>query len=154
MRRPLIWRPAPNANIPAAEVTAPVGHLDLAQTFCQIAGIGEPDWVEGKPLPVSEQDAQTQQRQRVLTEWESEHGPVSLNLQTIYQDDWVCSRYGQSSLYEGTEGELYHLSEDPGSLVNLWDDPAYASRKSDLIADLDDNLPKARQPKLPRLAPV
>ena len=59
MRLPLIWRPAPNANIPAAEVTAPVGHLDLAQTFCQIAGIGEPDWVEGKPLPVSEQDAQT-----------------------------------------------------------------------------------------------
>ena len=58
------------------------------------------------------------------------------------------------ALYEGTEGELYHLSEDPGSLVNLWDDPAYASRKSDLIADLDDNLPKARQPKLPRLAPV
>ena len=51
MRLPLIWRPAPNANIPAAEVTAPVGHLDLAQTFCQIAGIGEPDWVEGKPCP-------------------------------------------------------------------------------------------------------
>ena len=154
MRLPLIWRPAPNANIPAAEVTAPVGHLDLAQTFCQIAGIGEPDWVEGKPLPLSEQDAQDQQRQRVLTEWESEHGPVSLNLQTIYQDDWVCSRYGKSSLYEGTEGELYNLSDDPGSLVNLWDDPAYASLKGDLIAALNDSLPAPREPKLARLAPV
>ena len=154
MRLPLIWRPAPSANVPAAEVTAPVGHLDLAQTFCQIAGIGEPDWVEGKPLPLDEQDAQAQQRQRVLTEWESEHGPVSLNLQTIYQDNWVCSRYGKSSLYEGTEGELYNLSSDPGSLVNRWDDPAYASLKSDLIADLDDTLPAPREPRLPRLAPV
>ena len=103
---------------------------------------------------MSEQDAQDQQRQRVLTEWESEHGPVSLNLQTIYQDGWVCSRYGKSSLYEGTEGELYQLSEDPGSLINRWDDPAYAALKSDLIADLDDNLPTPREPRLPRLAPV
>ena len=67
---------------------------------------------------------------------------------------WVCSRYGKSSLYEGTEGELYNLSDDPGSLVNLWDDPAYASLKGDLIAALDDSLPAPREPKLARLAPV
>jgi arylsulfatase A-like enzyme len=154
MRLPLIWRPAPNAHVAPAEVNAPVGHLDLAQTFCQIAGIPEPDWVEGQPLPKSETEAANQRRERVLTEWESEHGPVSLNLQSIYQDQWVCSRYGESSLYEGTEGELYNLAEDPGSRVNRWDDPSCASLKSDLIADLDDNLPTARQPRLPRLAPV
>ena len=33
MRLPLVWRPAPNAAVPAAEVTRPVGHLDLASTF-------------------------------------------------------------------------------------------------------------------------
>jgi arylsulfatase A-like enzyme len=154
MRLPLIWRPAPNANVAPAEVNAPVGHLDLAQTFCQIAGIAEPDWVEGQPLPKSEAEAVNQRRERVLTEWESEHGPVSLNLQSIYQDQWVCSRYGESSLYAGTEGELYNLAEDPGSLVNRWDDPSCAALKSDLIADLDDHLPTARQPRLPRLAPV
>jgi arylsulfatase A-like enzyme len=154
MRLPLIWRPAPNANVAPAEVNAPVGHLDLAQTFCQIAGIAEPDWVEGQPLPKSEAEAVNQRRERVLTEWESEHGPVSLNLQSIYQDQWVCSRYGESSLYAGTEGELYNLAEDLGSLVNRWDDPSCAALKSDLIADLDDHLPTARQPRLPRLAPV
>jgi arylsulfatase A-like enzyme len=154
MRLPLIWRPAPDANIEAAEVSAPVGHVDLAQTFCQIAGIPEPEWVEGAPLPISETHAQTQKRERVLTEWESEHGPVSLNLQSIYRDQWVCTRYGTSSLYEGTEGELYNLAEDPGSLVNRWDDPTCQALKADLITDLDDSLPAAREPRLPRLAPV
>jgi hypothetical protein len=79
---------------------------------------------------------------------------VSLNLQSIYRDQWVCTRYGKSSLYEGTEGELYNLAEDPGSLVNRWDDPAFQALKADLITDLDDSLPPAREPRLPRLAPV
>ena len=52
MRLPLIWRPAPAARVPQCTVTAPVGHVDLAQTFCRIAGIDEPDWVEGQTLPV------------------------------------------------------------------------------------------------------
>src|SRR5690606_22878779 len=52
MRLPLIWRPAPCAGVPAAEVTAPVGHVDLASTFCRIGGIEPPEWVEGQPLPI------------------------------------------------------------------------------------------------------
>ena len=90
----------------------------------------------------------------MLTEWESEHGPVSLNLKSIYRDQWVCTRYAKSSLYEGTEGELYNLAEDPGSLINRWEDPAYQVLKAHLITDLDDNLPAAREPRLLRLAPV
>ena len=35
-------------------------------------------------------------------------------------------------------GELYDLVDDPGELVNRWDDPALASRRSELLATLDD----------------
>jgi arylsulfatase A-like enzyme len=154
MRLPLIWRPAPRAGTAAGTVTAPVGHLDLPSTFCRIAGIDEPGWVEGRPLPLSEAEAATQGRQRVLTEWESEHGPTSLKLASIYRDGLLCTAYRAGTLYDGTEGELYDLREDPGALVNLWDDPERRSLRGDLVADLEDNLPKARAPRLPRNAPV
>ena len=56
--------------------------------------------------------------------------------------------------YDGTEGELYNLREDPMQWRNLWNDPAYAKVKSDLRADLYDNLPPERNPKLPVEAPA
>ena len=37
---------------------------------------------------------------------------------------------------------------------NLWNDPACAKLKSDLRADLYDNLPPERNPKLPVDAPA
>lgn len=154
MRLPLIWRPAPSAGVAAAEVSAPVGHVDLGRTFCTIAGIEAPAWAEGQPLPVSEQEARAQRRERVLTEWRSEHGPVSLELDSIYRDGWLCTAYRPCSLYEGTEGELYDLSEDPGALTNLWDDPSRQAIKRDLVDDLRASLPPRRDPPLPRKAPV
>ena len=39
MRVPLIWRPAPSAAIAPAVIDEPVGLVDLAPTFCAIAGI-------------------------------------------------------------------------------------------------------------------
>ncbi len=38
MRLPMVWRPAPSAGVTPAEVGEPVGQLDLAPTFCEIAG--------------------------------------------------------------------------------------------------------------------
>ena len=154
MRVPLIWRPAPSAGVPPASVSAPVGHVDLASTFCAITGTQALPTMEGLPLPISDRDAAAQDRQRVLTEWESEHGPVSLKLNTIYRDGFICTRFEAGSLYDGSEGELYDLSTDPGARHNLWGDPARASLKSDLLADLRDQLPPPRKPRLPRTAPV
>jgi arylsulfatase A-like enzyme len=154
LRVPLIWRPAPNAGIAPAEVLSPVGHVDLAQTFCRIAGIAEPPWVEGQPLPVSADEARAQRRERVLTEWDSQHGPVDLHLRSICRDDLLCTAYEPSSLYAGTEGELYDLLEDPGQRHNLWDDAGRRKLRDELVADLYEHLPPARTPALPRGAPV
>jgi arylsulfatase A-like enzyme len=154
MRVPLIWRPAPAADVPPAEVAAPVGHLDLAQTFCRIAGIAEPPWTEGQPLPQSAAEADRQRRERVLTEWDSEHGPLDLHLRTIYRDQMVCTVYEPSALYDGTEGELYDMKEDPDQRHNLWDDPARRALRDAMKADLYENLPTQRTPRLVRGAPV
>ena len=155
MRLPFIWRPAPNAKIQCGEVTAPVGHVDLAKTFCEIAGIEPPDYCEGKPLPKSDVEANEQQRDFVLTEWDSEHRSISVHQKTIYhRDGWLCTVYEKGSLYEGTEGELYDMTNDPDQLVNLWDDPAYQEMKIELAECLYASLPKAAEERLPRKALV
>ena len=57
MRLPLIWRPAPLVGPDGVTVTRPVGLVDLAPTFCAIAGLPVPSWMEGRPLPVDDHDA-------------------------------------------------------------------------------------------------
>ena len=44
--------------------------------------------------------------------------------------------------YDGTEGELYDVHEDPHQWRNLCADPDYASIRNDLVRDLYDSLPE------------
>ncbi len=163
MRIPLLWRPAPAAAVAPAEIFEPVGQLDLAPTFCAIAGVPVAPWMEGAPLPTAPGSG----RERVITEWDSQFAQVGMHLRTIYRDGLVCTVYEPSTRdvgfdlvrvqrafgldvpapdirYDGTEGELYDLRDDPHQWRNLWNDPAWARRKSDLVADLYDHLPPPR----------
>jgi arylsulfatase A-like enzyme len=154
MRLPLIWRPAPSSGVTPSDVTRPVGLVDLAPTFCTIAGLPVPQWMEGRPLPVDDIDAEQRGFERVLTEWDSNLFGVDVHLRTIYRDGWVCSTYRPGHSHDGTEGELYDLADDPLQRVNRWDDPACAAMRSDLLADLWDHQPPMVSP-LPRVvAPV
>ena len=154
MRLPFVWRPAPSAGVAPAVVDHPVGHLDLAPTLCTIAGVEVPEWMEGRPLPTSPADAEQQQRERVLTEWDSEHAQGDVHLRSIYRDGWLATECLPGSMHEGTEGELYDLTADPLQRVNLWDDPARRGIRDDLVDDLRRNLPPARTPRLDFVAPV
>ena len=170
MRLPLIWRPAPAAQIEPAEIVEPVSQVDLAATFCSIAEIPVPEWMQGEPLPTA---PGTQRRERAICTWDSHLSGYGMHYATIYRDGWLCtayepstkgqptgvetflSTYGlgdgpQSSItYEGTEGELYNVEEDPRQFVNLWDDPGYRGTRDDLVADLRDHLPPRKSPALP-----
>jgi len=173
MRVPLIWRPAPSAAVAPAEITEPVGHLDLAPTFCEIAGVPRAHWMQGAALPTRPDSG----RQRVITEWDSQFAEVGMHLRSIYRDGWVLTAYEKSTRdtgfnlamvyqalrmqrpvpdirYEGTEGELYNVNDDPLQWRNLWNDAGYRKIKSDLLADLYDNLPPARTPALTVDAPA
>jgi hypothetical protein len=94
-----------------------------------------------------------------------------MHLRSIYRDGWLCTTYEPSTVgepngleeffaatgmfgggigptssvaYDGTEGELYDLADDPHQFVNRWDDPECKARREDLVADLYDHLPAER----------
>lgn len=168
---PLVWRPAPSAAIAPAVVREPVGLVDLAPTFCAIAGVPVPAWMEGAPLPLAPGSG----RERVLTTFDSQFAEVGMHLRTIYRDGWLCTVYEPTSprgarhfpfywslwgrdtevpRYTGEEGELYDVGADPYQWENRWSDPALRARRDELIADLRAHLPHARTPPLPVAAPT
>jgi len=153
MRMPFIWRPAPVAGIEPAAIEAPVGHVDLAPTICQAAGLAVPDWMQGAPLPTSVADGKG--HERTITEWQDGFAGNDITMRTIYRDGLICTVYEKTNYYDGGNiGELYDLTNDPQQWHNLWDDPARLSLKSDLIADLHDNLPPGRDTPLEKVAQV
>jgi hypothetical protein len=110
--------------------------------------------MQGTALPVDDADAAVHGPERVLTEWDSELFGVAVHLRTVTRDGFVCTTYRPGSVHDGTEGELYVLADDPLQQVNRWDDPALASVRADLVADLHDHEPPAHDPRLDLEAPV
>ncbi len=172
LRVPLVWRPAPSAGIEATSIDDPVGLVDLAPTFLSIAGLHVPGAMQGAPLPLVRGAAG---RERVLTTFDSQFARVGMHLRTIYRDGLLCTVYepstrdrgGQFPLYssvwlrgsrlpryDGTEGELYDLREDPHQWENLWSDPSRRRLRDDLVADLRAHLPPERARPLPVAAPT
>jgi arylsulfatase A-like enzyme len=158
MRLPLVWRPAPSAEAtPAAVVTDPVGQVDLAPTFCAIAGVEPADWMQGTELPLANGSPG---RERALCEWDSQFPGYGMHLRSIYRDGWLCTVYEPSTAgqpnglekvfgdgvltnvspvvyehgYDGpggvgiATGELYDLEDDPHQWHNRWDDRSPAVR--------------------------
>jgi arylsulfatase A-like enzyme len=150
MRLPLVWRPAPDARVAPSIVTTPVGLVDLAPTFCGVAGIDPPDWMQGDQIPIDDSD----RRERVLTEWDSELFGVDVHLRTVTRDRWVCTACLPGTMHDGTEGELYDLVDDPLQRHNRWDDRSQHSLREDLLADLWESQPAAHAGRLQLQAPV
>jgi arylsulfatase A-like enzyme len=124
LRLPLVVRgPGFDAG---AVVDDPVGTIDLVPTFLEAAGAPVPDHVEGVTLT-------SLGREHVLTE--NDHNMViSMPLRTLTTRRYKVTRY---EAIEGV-GELYDFDDDPGEFVNRWDDPAYATIRSDLLSTMDD----------------
>jgi len=118
-----------------ATVTDPVGLVDLAPTFCSIAGIEMPEWMEGEPLP-----ARDGERERVVTVFDSAYRP-ELRLRTMFRDEQVVTVYPRM---EGV-GELYDLRDDPHQFENRWDDPSRRSARDELVGDLVDHVVEDRR---------
>lgn len=150
MRIPLIWRPAPSAGLPVGvTVDDPVGQVDLAPTFTAIAGMPCPDWIEGHELP----HRSAPERDAVFCQWDAEKNGIEINMKSIYDSSGhVCTAYGKTGYYSGTEGELYNLHDDPRQWVNLWDHPDHADIKDEMLARIDEKTPKPREPALVRTA--
>jgi arylsulfatase A-like enzyme len=109
-----------------AVVDDPVGTIDLAPTALTAAGLPVPPRMEGRPLldgnheyTITENDFQIVLRHP---------------MRTLATRRFKLTRYEE----QPDVGELYDLDDDPGELVNRWDDAAYRSARADLLATLDD----------------
>jgi arylsulfatase A-like enzyme len=148
MRLPMIWRPAPSSGIKGGRVIDdPVGQVDLAPTFTQIAGLATPAHMEGSPLP----SAPAPERDAVFCQWDADKAGLEIKLRSIYdRSGYVCTSYLKTNYYDGTEGELYHLGDDPHQWRNLWSDPAYSVVKQTLVDKIAHLQPAPRDPPLSR----
>jgi len=147
-RVPLIWRPAPSAGVAPASIEAPVGHINLAPTFAAIAGVKADDRFQEAPLPLRVGSG----HERAICTWDDQPGEHAIRMATLVRDRYVCTRYDKSGYYNGDEGELYDLKNDPLQWENRWDDPSCAGLKAELLADLRDHLPQDRFPPLVKVA--
>jgi arylsulfatase A-like enzyme len=108
-----------------AVVDDPVGTIDLAPTILRAAGRRIPEWMEGRPLDGTS-------REHVLTENDF-NILASIPMRTL-----TTRRYKLHHYLAAPFGELYDLGDDPGEVVNRYDDPAFASTRADLRALLDE----------------
>ena len=119
MRLPFVWRPAPSAGVAPAVVHDPVGQVDLAPTFCAIAGVDPAPFMQGRALPHADGEPG---RERALCEWDSQFPGYGMHLRTVYRDGWLCTVYEPS-----TAGQ-------PNGLEEVWGDavlsPAPSSTSS------------------------
>ncbi len=142
MRLPLVWRPAPSRGQAPAVVSQPVGLIDLAPTFCTMAGLEIPAWMDGTSLPTDEAAAARRPDAGVTTEWDSVHpNGTEVHMQSICLDGMLCTRYEPGTCHDGTEGELYDLADDPLQRSNLWEDPSRRASRDDLVGALEEALP-------------
>lgn len=137
---PMIWKPSKNSGIAAAEVSAPVGIIDLAPTFCKIAGAEAPEWMEGSPLPTTQSEAKGQDRKLVFTQYESHTPDTHIIMNAARDERYTCIKYEATPTYGGTEGELYDRVNDPREIDNLWDDPAHAEIKARMCEAIQNDL--------------
>ncbi len=127
-------------GVPAGKVVdEPVSTLDLGPTFCDYAGAEALQVQHGASLrPLAEGEAP---RDFALNEWEllPTRAGVALSLRTVRTKTHTMTVDLQSGA-----GELYDRVNDPGEMVNLFDDPAAAEVQATCMAMINSRPDDAR----------
>jgi arylsulfatase A-like enzyme len=96
------------------------------------------------PLLAGETD---QGRDSVLVERQDAYW--SLDMRTLRTPEWKLTVYAGQPY-----GELYDLVNDPGEVVNLWDDPNHAPVRQEMTLKLLSRVIEAADPLPERIAVV
>jgi arylsulfatase A-like enzyme len=108
--------------------------MDIGPALLELAGVRPATTMEARSLlPVLRGD-DWQPRQYVF----AEHGRDGILQETefmtmVRSHDWKLVHF-----VDCTEGQLFDLRDDPGEVINLWDDPAHRDRKRELLDVLRD----------------
>ena len=108
-----------------------VSLVDIVPTVLACLGEKQPA-VEGVDfMPLLGSDTST--RNNIIVEFTDD--PNNLRLKTVVTKDRKLTYYHGHNF-----GELYDLLQDPGEIVNQWDNPKYQEDKMKLLAMLTDHL--------------
>ena len=132
MRMPLIVR-WPGVAKAGSENTDLVQNIDYAQTLLDIAGVEQPDDMQGRSL-VPLLRAQTPQDWRQSLYYHYYNYPA---VHGVYRHYGVRThRHKLIRYYDVDQWELYDLENDPREMNNVYDDPAYVKVSEELKAAL------------------
>ena len=129
-RVPLIWS-WPGHFQTGLVSDALVGLLDVAPTLVEIAGMPVPERMQGRSLlPIlTGATSPDHHREFVRCEYRDAVDLPNATFATMYRERrWKLITYHGLHL-----GELYDMENDPDEFTSLWDDPAYAEIKSELL---------------------
>ena len=148
-------------------IDAPVSHLDVYPTLCELAGVESPDWLQGSsllPLVHGEVErlheaifaettfhaayqphrAVRTERWKYIRRFDDYAHPVLANCDdSASKDLWVAAGWGQRTV---PEEQLYDLVLDPGEGQNLAEDPECAEPLAELRGRLDAWMRKTEDP--------
>lgn len=119
----------PGQKNPGFRCSDLISLVDLPKTFLSLAGIAVPAHMAGVDLTPVLRDGAASPREHVLVE--NRHEPDTVFLNTLVENRYKLTVYALAD-----HGELWDLEADPDELHNRWDDPDYASIKSNLLLKL------------------
>jgi arylsulfatase A-like enzyme len=129
-----------------------VESVDLAPTFLDVAGIEPPPTMQGHSLVGLAEGKLRDWRDDAFSEIDLRinprmHGPRDPGsrdyVAMICTRDWKYVHFPTLNI-----GELYHLSEDPHELDNLFYDPAYADKVSEMRLRLLNRFMRNQRPTI------
>lgn len=131
LRTPMIWRWPAGGFDTGSIVSELIESVDVFPTVCSLLGVQPPDTIDGVDIsPMLKGDTKPV-KEFVIAEF-----PLS---RTIRTKEWkLCHR--PRGMYKEKEdiGELYHVSEDPWEMKNLYDDPKHSDIREELRRKLFD----------------
>ncbi len=133
IRVPLVWRdPAAPRGLRS---TALASAIDFAPTILARAGIAPWNGIQGADMGPLIAGHGSELHAELLVEEEGQR-PQPPFEGRVRMRSLVTARH-RLSLYDGVSwGELYDTQSDPDEMVNLWDDPASAGLRTELLQRL------------------
>ncbi len=130
--------------------------LDLGPTILDAAGLPPLPRGQGQSLlPLARGDADAPRRGWAICEYRDSghpHNPAVHVTMLCAGDHKLIAHHGTPATTRQRTGELYDLAADPQELRNLWDDPASAAIRNELIAQLLDVMIATEDRSQPREA--